>query len=234
MWRALLTASRSRIVQSCCGDVTARARRRSRTRAAAAVAGALVVVAAGVGIVVGLQPDGPASTIVAIPSPTSVKASPLPVRVRQRSGPLPSDGAFKCVDSYSPQAVAGRAFAFDGTATHIGPGTTDRPGYGKLDSPGEGRFGWVAVTFTVNAWFHGGTSAKVTADMTSPVATSEQSPATAGGDRADPSYGIGSRLLVSGEPRWGGPALQDAIVLGCGFTRYFDPPTASAWRQAVR
>jgi hypothetical protein len=124
-----------------------------------------------------------------------------------------------------PVTVAHRAFAFDGTVTHLGPGTTDRPGYGKLDSSGAGRPGYVAVTFTVNAWFHGGTSARVTTDMTSP--------ATGGGGEVGPTYGIGSRLLVSGEPRWGGPALRDAIVWGCGFTRYYDAQTASTWRQAM-
>jgi len=34
-----------------------------------------------------------------------------------------------------------------------------------------------------------------------------------------PSYGVGSRLLVSGEPRWGGGALTNAIAWGCGFTQ---------------
>jgi hypothetical protein len=216
------------------GDVTARARRRSRTRVAAAVAGTLAVVAVGLGVVVGIQPDRPASTIVAIPSLTSVKASQSPVRDSQHSGALPEDGVSKCVEAYTPQAVAHLAFAFDGTVTHIGPGTTDRLGFGRLDSPREGQPGLVAVTFTVNHWFHGGTSATVTADMTSPVTQGAQSPATKGGDRVGKSYGIGSRFLVSGGPRWGGPALQDAIVLGCGFTRYYDPQTASAWRQAVR
>jgi hypothetical protein len=206
-------------------DVTARARRRSRTRAATLVAGALVVVIGSVGVAVAVQSGGPASTIVAIPSPTSVKASPSPGTAGQRSGALPDNGASSCVEAYSPQTVARRAFAFDGTVTHLGPGTTDRPGFGKLDSDGAGQPGYVAVTFTVNAWFHGGTSAKVTADMTSP--------ATGGGGEVGPTYRIGSRLLVSGEPRWGGPALRDAIVWGCGFTRYYDAQTASAWRQAM-
>jgi len=47
------------------------------------------------------------------------------------------------------------------------------------------------------------------------------------------SYGVGTRLLVSGEPRWGGAPLTDAIAWGCGFTRYYDPATADAWRNAM-
>lgn len=215
-------------------SVTARARRRSQTRAAVAAAGALAVVVAGIGVVMGIQPDGPGSTIVAIPSQTSVKTSQSPVRPSQRSSALPDNGVSKCVEEYTPQAVAHRAFAFDGTVTHIGPGTTDRPDNGRLNGPGAGHPGLVAVTFTVSHWFHGGTSATVTADMASPVTQGEQSPATKAGDRAGKSYGIGSRLLVSGGPRWGGPALQDAVAWGCGFTRYYDPQTASAWRQAMR
>jgi hypothetical protein len=47
-----------------------------------------------------------------------------------------------------------------------------------------------------------------------------------------PAYGVGTRLLVSGAPRWGGSALTDAIAWGCGFTRYYDEATANSWRAA--
>lgn len=51
-------------------------------------------------------------------------------------------------------------------------------------------------------------------------------------DWSGPSYGLGTRLLVSGEPRWGGGALTDAMAWGCGFTRYYDKATADNWRAA--
>jgi hypothetical protein len=44
---------------------------------------------------------------------------------------------------------------------------------------------------------------------------------------------MGSRLLVSGEPRWGGTPLEDPIAWGCGFTRYYDSGTAKSWKQAL-
>lgn len=48
-----------------------------------------------------------------------------------------------------------------------------------------------------------------------------------------PSYGVGTRLLVSGEPRWGGTdPLRDAFAWGCGFTRYYDAQAATDWTDA--
>ena len=45
----------------------------------------------------------------------------------------------------------------------------------------------------------------------------------------------GDRLLVSGEPRWGGAPLDDAIAwLGCGgFTTPYSAETAQVWRDAI-
>lgn len=43
----------------------------------------------------------------------------------------------------------------------------------------------------------------------------------------DIAYGLGSRLLVSGQPRWGGNALKFPIAWSCGFTRYHDPSSAT-------
>lgn len=65
----------------------------------------------------------------------------------------------------------------------------------------------------------------VVVDIGSTVVVDLQAPAR--------SYGLGSRLLVSGEPRWGGTALEDAIAWGCAFTRYYDPATANSWRRAL-
>ncbi len=48
-----------------------------------------------------------------------------------------------------------------------------------------------------------------------------------------PSYTVGTRLLVSGEIPQEETSLQDATVWGCGFTRYYDPTTADAWRTAL-
>lgn len=118
----------------------------------------------------------------------------------------------RCVESYTPEAVTGRAFAFDGVVVDIGASVSDRGDEGDLNAPG--------VTFEVREWFSGGSADTVTIDVQ--VANTEFA------DPSDPGYsfGIGSRLLVSGEPRWGGSPLDDPIAWGCGFSRYHDPETA--------
>jgi hypothetical protein len=127
-----------------------------------------------------------------------------------RTGPLPDGGDASCVESYAPQAVSGRSFAFDGEVLKIGPSISDRGAGGDLNLPG--------VTFEVREWFSGGQGDTVTVDMQVPA--------------VDSTYGIGSRLLVSGEPRWGGSPLTEPIAWACGFSRYYDAETAAAWRDA--
>ena len=136
-----------------------------------------------------------------------------------RSGPLPDAGAASCVESYAPEALRARAFAFDGVVVDVGRSVSDRGGSSDLGLPG--------VTFEVREWFSGGRADTVTVDL--------QPPTTGSGDPADPgyAYGVGSRLLVSGEARWGGSPLEAPIAWGCGFTRYHDPGTATAWRGAL-
>jgi hypothetical protein len=136
-----------------------------------------------------------------------------------RTGSLPDDGSASCVESYAPQAVAARSFAFDGEVVKVGPSVSDRGDGGDLNLPG--------VTFNVHEWFAGGQADTVTLDMQSP--RSGAGPSEDGGDA---SYGVGSRLLVSGEARWGGSPLSQPIAWVCGFTRYYDPRTATEWRDA--
>ena len=50
---------------------------------------------------------------------------------------------------------------------------------------------------------------------------------------APPSYEVGTRLLVSGESRYGEGISKDGVAWGCGFTRYYDTETASAWLAAT-
>jgi hypothetical protein len=125
-----------------------------------------------------------------------------------RSGSLADDVVESCVESYTPTAVADRAFAFEGVVIDIGQSVSDRGDGGDLSLPG--------VTFQVNQWFEGGDGSIFTVDLQAP----------------EGSYGIGSRLLVSGESRWGEPDLTDAIAWGCGFTRYYDAETAQSWENA--
>lgn len=154
---------------------------------------------------------------VRVPGAGEHDSSPDPTAAR--SGPLPDGRAISCVESYSPQALAGRAFAFDGVVVNVGPSVTDRGGDGDLGLPG--------VTFEVREWFTGGGADTVTVDVQAPFAGSAEA--------SDPAYayGIGSRLLVSGEARWGGSPLEEPIAWACGFTRYHDRDTAADWRDAL-
>lgn len=134
-----------------------------------------------------------------------------------RTGSLPENGAASCVELYNAKTIGNRAFAFDGTITNVSPGGTNKADKGTLDT--------VAVTFQVNEWFKGGTSPTVKIDLMSPTNN------IAGDDT--PAYEQGTRLLVSGEPRWGGEPLTDAIAWSCGFTRYYEATVADAWRQGT-
>jgi hypothetical protein len=126
-----------------------------------------------------------------------------------------------CVAEYTSRAAADQAFAFDGTVTRIGREHDDSI-----------RAGTFAVTFTVNEWFRGGSEATVTVDM--PASGTEGSDESETGSEAGPVYALHTRLLVSGQPRFGGAALTDPVAWGCGFTRAYDAATAEEWRTAVK
>lgn len=135
-----------------------------------------------------------------------------------RTGPLADGGASSCVRSYAAKAVGELGFAFDGVVVEFGASVSDRGDDADL--------GLAGVTFEVREWFSGGQGETVTVDMQHPSEDALVS-------NADYAYGVGSRLLISGQPRWGGPPLQQPIAWGCGFSRYHDPATATAWREAL-
>jgi hypothetical protein len=137
------------------------------------------------------------------------EASPAPTTGPSTSVPLGAGAAASCVETYSSGALAGRAFAFDGTVTNIG--TVENLLY-------------VEVTFEVNEWFKGDGPPEVIVEMFPPAM------ATSAGNS---EYAVGSRLLVAGEPRWGGAPLEDPIAWYCGFTRSYDDTTAADWRAAL-
>lgn len=192
-------------------------RRRHVQLAGAGLTGAVLVV----GAVVASSGAGPVRpTPPAAVSPPSRPATPSSASDPPAAGgvgPLRGNTSADCVESYSPKAaVTRRAFAFDGTVTAIGPVRNDLPG---------GLPPRVAVTFRVHTWFRGGSGQTVTVDM--------EPPAVLNPDSAVTSYGVGTRLLVAGDPRWGGAPLDAAVAWGCGFTRYYDPQTAAEWAAAA-
>jgi hypothetical protein len=195
--------------------LTAGARQRVRQARRSRIAwGAGALVAASVAAVAGAGAltDPPPAERTATPPLAASSAA-------QRTGALPDAANGSCALTYTPREAARRAFTFDGTVTAIGPGRSDRP---------NSVLAHVGVTFTVNEWFSGGSGQTVTVDMSPPLGA-----LTAMG-YGPPAYGIGTRLLVSGEHRWGGKTMADAIAWGCQFTRYYDPTTADSWRKATR
>jgi len=191
-----------------------RLQRRRQVVVAASSMATLVIV---VGIVQitdgsGARSDGDIPAAEAPPSASVSVVSPPEVR----TGPLWRPGATEsCVEEYAPRTLQHRAFAFDGVITDIKPGLTNQADKGQLELN--------AVTFDVQEWFKGGGGSQVTVDMGGP----DGGPAP----KLDPVYEVGTRLLVTGEPRWGGSPLQDAIAWGCGFTHYYDAQTALIWRE---
>ncbi|MET7391920.1 hypothetical protein ABZS66_00265 [Dactylosporangium sp. NPDC005572] len=196
------------------------ARRRRRRLSVFAATAAVAVVLGGGAAAQGLRSGSgdvgqapPATPSTAPPGTAATSATATPDKpATDRTGALPEGGMIDCVEGYSPDAVARRAFAFDGVVVAIGPARSNRPGMGQLDL--------VAVTFTVGEWFAGGSGPSVTVDMYPAVDI-----------EGEVAWAIGSRLLVSGGPRWGGAPLDAAIAWPCGFTRYYDPETAKSWRR---
>lgn len=130
-----------------------------------------------------------------------------------------ADATTSCVESYAPTAVPTRAFAFDGEVVAVGPPVSNHSDGADLDV--------VGVTFTVHEWFAGHSGDTFTVDMLPPDQGSDAS------SEDGPAYAVGSRLLVSGEPRWGGRPDESPIAWTCGFTRYYDQETADQWRAAA-
>jgi hypothetical protein len=133
-------------------------------------------------------------------------------------GPPPNSSAASCVETFSPQSLRDRAFAFDGTVLSIEPRQDPRL------PPGEDEVPW--VTFDVNRWYAGGQEARVGVW----IEDSSSSPTISSVDSI--AVEEGARLLVSGEPRWGGRPLDDPIAWSCGFTEPWTEEAAADWDRA--
>jgi hypothetical protein len=185
----------------------ARHRRRVRTTAAAGLVTAVVVV------------GGSAAVWGPVGSGSSPEAAPTGV------GELPGGATEDCASGYSPASLAADltragAFAFDGTVTAIELGPDLGP-----DMPTQ----YSTVTFEVAAWFHGGSGDTVDVFLDPPDLGSQTSDVK--------SYGVGTRLLVSGvvgdteRPSGTMTVTEDVGHFGftCGRTRYYDERTAAEW-----
>jgi hypothetical protein len=117
-----------------------------------------------------------------------------------------------CEPPGSVADIAERSFSFDGTVTVIGTPTASDASMSR----------YTTVTFAVNEWFKGGKGESTSVTMPAPLESGEIQ------GEAGPSYGKGSRLLVSGE------RLGDTLrAWGCGYTRYADATTSADWRTGI-
>jgi hypothetical protein len=127
-----------------------------------------------------------------------------------------SETAALCVEVYSPETLANRSFAFDGTVVSIETRTDPKLPAGQRETP------W--VTFDVHDWYLGGSGGEVGVWMD--------------GLNVETSVGFieaetGTRLLVAGEPRWGGDPLDDPLAWTCGFTQPWSEDAAAEWEAAT-
>lgn len=113
--------------------------------------------------------------------------------------------SMRCVDEYSGDTLRERAFAFDGAVVNISSEKDPRAPEEDIVSG--------HVEFRVHEWFAGGTGEIATVWVQRSV---------------EP----GDRLLVAGEPRWGGEPMEDAIAHECGFTSSYSDARVDEWSAA--
>jgi hypothetical protein len=117
-----------------------------------------------------------------------------------------------CAAIYSPEMLAQRGIAFDGTVTAVA----------LRDDPVDGhKTPW--VTFKVNRWYRGG--ARDTYSMWA---------YTIAGEDGTTMARQGARLLVAGEQRGVGPQPEEGVAWSCGFTQPYSPEATAEWEAALR
>jgi hypothetical protein len=118
--------------------------------------------------------------------------------------------AASCAFEYNPSILAERTWAFDGTLVSLG--SLEDSHLGTVPS----------ATFSVNHWYRGGGGDQVTVQF-------EMGPIS----EFVPEVEAGARLLVTGEPRWGGQPLDDPVAWGCGFTQPWTADAAESWADVL-
>ncbi|GAA1629901.1 hypothetical protein ACFQY4_35945 [Catellatospora bangladeshensis] len=192
-------------------------RRGRRPVLVAAGAAAVALAASGLVLPGLLRPADPTGAQPGVPSasvagPGSPAAEPSVTPSAPRGDVFGGSGLMSCIEEYNVPNLARRRFAFDGEVVRFGKGPVRKDPF-HLYAP---------VTFRVNRWYRGGTGERVTVAM-----LYRSSPSV-----DNPTFGVGSRLLVSGEERWGGEALDDPIAWPCGFTRWHSEADAADWARA--
>ena len=155
---------------------------------------------------------------IPVTGPSVLPSQAVPSATPANPSGKPGQGvAASCVSTYTPAELRNRAFAFDGTVLTIA-----RDPAGPTPS--------YLVTLQVNEWFKPTDGALRVAVRTynPPVGSREQV------STDFPDYSLGSRLLITGEPQWGGSnPLKDAFAWGCGFSRAYGADDAATWRKIL-
>lgn len=159
-------------------------------------------------------PNGPVVPPVSVSNPSQPTA---PSQSQPPSQALQGPGGASCAFEYNTTTLSQRGFAFDGTVLSVGE---PPPATGFADP-------YIPVQFVVNEWFKGAGPDTFTVHMFPPNASTSLDQTESG-----PRWGIGSRLLITGESQYGAGVLIDPVVWTCGFSRTYDAPTANQWRQA--
>lgn len=136
--------------------------------------------------------------------PVPLTEEPAPSAVEEPGGR--DEAAASCVEEYTAPNLSRRAFAFDGTVTAVRDEVDQRLPPGESVVP--------RAQFEVHRWFRPdgqGNTALVWMQR---------------------DVNVGDRLLVAGEPRWGGDPLDDAVAWECGFTTSYAESTAQEWLAA--
>ncbi len=186
-------------------------RRRTARRVVAPVVAAAGTAAAVAGTIAVYQTtSGP---VVAVPGPVTQPVTTPTAPTGKTSRGI----AGSCVAGYSPAELQKRGFAFDGTVLRI------------VEDPG-GQMPTYLLTFEVNEWLR-----PVSGGDTVTVRT--MTPPEGSGHAVSvefPDYAVGTRLLITGEPQWGGSnPLKDAFAWGCGFSRPYSAADAATWRTIL-
>lgn len=149
-----------------------------------------------------------------------ISMTPTFPSVEGPSVPLTPAGAMSCVSEYNLSRLAVRSFAFEGTVTSIA-GSSDGPQAGAI----------LSVTFDVAEWFKGGSGQTVEVLIDAPASE----PSTAETDLADSKqWGVGSRLLITGDRINPSDPASSLRAWMCGFSRTYDTATADQWRSAFQ
>ncbi|MEI8412552.1 MULTISPECIES: hypothetical protein [unclassified Kribbella] len=187
-------------------------RRRTVLRVLAPVVAAVSSTAVVVGAVAVIQTSsGPTATPGPAVPPSGIGSTPAP-----RGTPTDRVAA-SCVSGYTPAELKKRGFAFDGTVLKI------------VADPGGPMRGYL-LTLQVHEWFKpiGGGDTVTVRTITPPEGSGYDVSVDF------PDYTVGTRLLITGEPQWGGTnPLKDAYAWGCGFSRAYTPDDAATWRKLL-